>query len=400
VNLTGFSIPQLRAAGFLGPSNVLSIDTNTNTLYLGKDSSVIEIDGLFPNLRRELGQKKLFFDVNNKEISGLSGFVTDIAVNPNSNLLYVVNHFGKRVSEIDPYSTSVLNNFTLPGIATDIAVNPETNMVYVTNRFSDTLSVINLTENTVVANVSLALNPSALAINPETNMIYVADTDSSTVSVINGRTNKVTAGVNFNVNPPNAGFIQCNGQKISRNYTIFDTGTAIECEAIPSSGFQFSSWFGDLVSSTSDNTTRTSSFTPFDSLFGSWFNSTNNNDNAKTTFTVSKHGALSANFINPVQITIPWELLAGIILSPIVGWSIPFIADRERENKRRKNLAEFMMKNIDDELSKPHQNIAEYQKHADELRKKIQDIYTEGKINESSYKRLNNKVSEYEQKPR
>jgi uncharacterized membrane-anchored protein YhcB (DUF1043 family) len=137
-----------------------------------------------------------------------------------------------------------------------------------------------------------------------------------------------------------------------------------------------------------------------DSIFGSLFNSANNNGNdAKTAFAVSKYGALSANFINPVQITIPWELLAGIILSPIVGWLIPFIADRRGENKRSKSLAEFMMKNIDDQLSKPNEDIVEYQKRADELRDKIQNMYTEGKISESSYEKLNNKVSQYQDKP-
>jgi uncharacterized coiled-coil DUF342 family protein len=58
-----------------------------------------------------------------------------------------------------------------------------------------------------------------------------------------------------------------------------------------------------------------------------------------------------------------------------------------------------MMKNIDDQLSKPNEDIVEYRKRADELRDKIQNMYTEGKISESSYEKLNNKVSRYQDKP-
>jgi hypothetical protein len=76
---------------------------------------------------------------------------------------------------------------------------------------------------------------------------------------------------------------------------------------------------------------------------------------------------------------------------------IPFIADRYRENKQRKYVGE-QMTTIDSKLGIPYQNRAEYQNRIDNLRKKIQEIYARGKISESHYETLNNKISQYEEK--
>jgi YVTN family beta-propeller protein len=345
-----------------------ALDTSTDKIYVSTSFENITEIKLIQDF---YNSSRYFFQVGSK-ISGLIGG-TQAVVNPITNMLYV-DDLDERVLEIDPYRKTVAHNYTVPSDVADIAVNPITNVLYATNLFYNFLSVINLKGN-VVENITVGVDPYALAINPETNIIYVTNLGSDTISVINGHTNKVTAGVTFNINPSNAGFIECNGQAISDNYTtIYDTATPLECEAKANSGFQFSSWSGDLTSSISD-------------------------ENAKTRFTVSKYGALSANFINPVQITIPWELLAAIILSPIVGWLVPFFANRARENKRSKNLAEFMMKKIDDELGKPKQNMVEYLQRREELRDEIRDMHANGKISERSYEKLNNMVSEYEDKP-
>jgi uncharacterized membrane protein len=49
-------------------------------------------------------------------------------------------------------------------------------------------------------------------------------------------------------------------------------------------------------------------------------------------------------------------------------------------------------------LGIPYQNRVECQNRIDNLRKKIQEIYARGKISESHYETLNNKISQYEEK--
>lgn len=374
----------------LSADDQIALDMNTNLLYAFEDEIVREIAAPSSGDRdRPFHLKPDFIN----EISGLPIlFTTDIAVNPNTNLLYVVRDFGEGISEIDPYTGTVMNNYTIAGTASDTAVNPETNMVYTTNRGSDTVSIINATSKATMADVSLGQEPRAVAINPENNKIYVANTESSTVSIINGRTNKMEVTVNIDINPANAGYIECNGQEFSGNSTaMYDTGTFLECQGKANTGFQFSSWSGDLASSTPSNTNDQTN-TLFDSLFGSWLNPSNGNDNyAKTTFTVSKYGALSANFINPVQITIPWELLAGIILGPIVGWSIPSIVgwinskrDVGRLNYYHKQIASLYN---DGKLDKNDIKVL------DNLRSHAANEYSKGKINEKNYESLGNEMS-------
>jgi YVTN family beta-propeller protein len=320
--------------------------------------------------------------------------ISDIIVNNQTNMIYVITPGSDTIPMIDGYTDQIAAKVKLRmGAHSAAAVNENTNMIYVTDRISDTVYIINGTTNKVEKEIIVGDQPRGIAVNQVTNKIYVANSFSGTVSVINGTTKNVIAGVTFKTNPLEAGFIECNGKETSSNYTIYDTDTRLECEAIPNSGFQFSSWSGDLVAPTS-NIRAQSKFTVSDYLFGSWFNS--NDNDAKTTVTVSKYGTLAANFIRPVEVSIPTEALLGIILSPIIGWMIPFIANRYREDKQREKLDQYMMKNINDELDKPYQNKVEYQNRLNELRKKIQEMYIERKISESYYEVLNNKISEYD----
>ena len=76
-----------------------------------------------------------------------------------------------------------------------MAVNPNTNRIYVTNDSSDNVSVIDGASNTVVATVAVGSYPHGVAVNPNTNRIYVANSVSNNVSVIDGATNTVVATV-------------------------------------------------------------------------------------------------------------------------------------------------------------------------------------------------------------
>jgi DNA-binding beta-propeller fold protein YncE len=138
---------------------------------------------------------------------------TDIDVNPETNLIYVVgrndsstNEFysdsasGGFVSVIDGRTDQLVKNITMDSDVTSmsVGVNPQTNKVYVTGYLSfdsasSFVSVIDGTTNEVVDYNSLIHIGSSeeIALNPKTNLIYVVSSSSESVSVIHGTTNEI-----------------------------------------------------------------------------------------------------------------------------------------------------------------------------------------------------------------
>ena len=74
-----------------------------------------------------------------------------------------------------------------------IAVNPDTNRIYVANGGSDTVAVIDGAIDRVIANVTVGDLPYTVAVNRAANKIYVSRTFSDLTEVIDGRTNAVQA---------------------------------------------------------------------------------------------------------------------------------------------------------------------------------------------------------------
>ena len=78
-----------------------------------------------------------------------------------------------------------------------IAVNPETNMIYIVNYGSNSISVIDSTYDKLIDNIKLAHKPIDISVNPKTNKIYVVQSmsqkvqSSKNVTVIDGLNNKV-----------------------------------------------------------------------------------------------------------------------------------------------------------------------------------------------------------------
>jgi YVTN family beta-propeller protein len=137
--------------------------------------------------------------------------VAGIAVNPNTNRIYVANSIDNTVSVIDGATNTVIA--TIPvGLTPDgIDVNPNTNQVYIANTGSSVDSgkaaVIDGNTNTVVATIPIAYNAPGVAVNSTTNRIYITTRTNSTflpyVEVIDGATNTLAAdilplGNNFN----------------------------------------------------------------------------------------------------------------------------------------------------------------------------------------------------------
>ena len=285
----------------------------------------------------------------------------DIAINQNTNKVYVTGHLSNSVYVINGYTNKLIR--TIPvGLNPDgIAVNPNTNMIYVANSAANTISVIDGTTENVVSTIQVrGDNPRGIVVNPNTNLIYVANALSGTVSVINGMTNNVMARISFNINPSSGvGGIYCtNGQKILNSTdNIYDINTILNCEARPNTGFTFGAWSGDLAS----------------------FNS---NNNPVIQFPVTRYGTLTAIFTQQTPITIPAAFWAPLY-ALIPGFFIPSIIRWLHGRRQRGHLNKHI-----DIIEREHPEL-------ETINKEIEKLYLDGKINDSHYKLLKDKISEH-----
>jgi YVTN family beta-propeller protein len=347
----------------------LAVNPTTNKVYITNwDSNTVSIiDGKTNSV---VADTRSVDDRSTQEIvvAGISvGNITvdrnptDIAVNPKTNLLYISYLYDDVVDVIDELTLDIVKKFEEFHLPSNIDINPTTGKVYVTTWFGEFTQVIVINGYTheLIDQIPIGGSASDIAVNIDSGLAYVTNTDHNILSVINPHTNKLTAVIRYNINPSNSGTIECNGQNIKNNHIRYDVGTPLECRANPSTGFEFSSWSSDLIS--------------------------NLKDDNPINFAASKHGTLIANFIAPVQISVPWELIVGIIVSPIVGWFIPFFADRFRERSQR-NIASEYITSID--AARKKNDTATLYRLKDEIQKK----FAAGKIAESHYNMLEDRL--------
>src|SRR5215204_1280924 len=90
---------------------------------------------------------------------------------------------------------TIVNNIAVGSSPQGVAVNPDTNRVYVANGLGDSVSVIDGATERVVATIGVGDQPAGVAVNAATQRIYVANLSSDSISVIDGETNTVTATI-------------------------------------------------------------------------------------------------------------------------------------------------------------------------------------------------------------
>lgn len=120
-----------------------------------------------------------------------------VAVNPQTNMIYVVNPVNNTVSVIDGSSDSVVSTIpVLPG-PSGIAVNPITNKIYVSHPSVGNVTVIDGATNSVVDTISAPGTPTCIATNPSINMIYVLQSSNKNVAIIDGLSNKIVQNIPY-----------------------------------------------------------------------------------------------------------------------------------------------------------------------------------------------------------
>jgi DNA-binding beta-propeller fold protein YncE len=149
--------------------------------------------------------------------------------------------------------------------------------------------VINDTTNKKITDIPVGGSPFAMSFNGNTKILYVTNLYSHTISEIYN--NHLLAGISFNISPPSSGNIECNNTKIPNDYYLRVTlDKMLDCKANTNSGFLFSSCRSDFSPSNSNNTDTTSK--------------------------ISRNGNITANYIIPIQFTLPkqyWEGLTAIL---------------------------------------------------------------------------------------
>jgi YVTN family beta-propeller protein len=331
-------------------------------------------------------------DTKIKDIPVGDGPIAIAAVNhPTSDTVYVANFDSSSVSVISGENNTKIKDIPVGDGPTNILSLSDT--VYVANYESDSVSVISTENNTKIGeDIPVGNGPVDIAFDGITNTVYVVNADSNGISVIDPTSNRVVAGITFDVNPFRSGYILCDGLTTPspiQQYMYVYSG--VECTARPNEGFEFVSWEENNLK---DNSTQLITVSPSASPLNSIANIFGIElDEPEATFNITKFGTFTANFKElppalPSEYLIP---LYGIIISTIVGWSIPSIigwarsrADIRKLNHYHKKIASMYGDGkLDENDVEP----------LDRLRSNIVDAYSKGQINEKHYESLKNETS-------
>jgi YVTN family beta-propeller protein len=286
----------------------IALDPFTNTIYVADaDANAIYlIDGATYSLVDQINVFK----------------PTAVAVDPESNLVYVIQHsITPKVSVLDASRDNIaLANITVDQKPNIISIDQGKHKVYVSNSDSNTVSVINSSQNEQVATVSVGNKPAGIAIDEIANVVYVANSMSNIISAINSTSNNILAGVSYDINPQDSGEIYCNDKKIQNtDYVRYDVGTELKCEAFSKSVFpplMFNYWSGDYGNGSDKNPVLT--------------------------FRVSHYGKLISNFkelIPPDYLNTIFGAILAVALPTILG------AVYAKRKKIRKIFGEHTQKN-------------------------------------------------------
>ncbi len=124
-----------------------------------------------------------------------------VAVNPNTNLIYVNTEPGV-VYVIDGATNQVVTTIPTGNGADGIAVDSRLNRIYATNVYDNAVAVIDGRTNAVVDHVTVGKDPGFVAVDEVTGYVYVTNVLGASVSVIDGHTDMILATVSITGTDP------------------------------------------------------------------------------------------------------------------------------------------------------------------------------------------------------
>lgn len=123
-----------------------------------------------------------------------------MAVDEARGKLYVTRAGNAELAIVDEASGSVTNIATGASPCA-VAVNPVTNLIYVVNHEDDTVTVIDGPHGKPLATVKVGKKPQGIVVDAKMNRIYVANVHGNSVSVIDGARNAVIQTLPTGQNP-------------------------------------------------------------------------------------------------------------------------------------------------------------------------------------------------------
>jgi len=150
--------------------------------------------------------------------------VYDLAYNERNGLLYVA--VADNVVIVDPGTGNTLPPISGSGQQRHgVAVNPNTNMIYVTNRAANTVDMIDGATNGVIKTIPVGSGPEGIAVDRDHDRIYVVNVRSSSISIIDGPSSAVIGTLTLNLaGPRQAAVDPVNGRLYIPN---FNNGTFV-----------------------------------------------------------------------------------------------------------------------------------------------------------------------------
>ena len=177
------------------PSLSNSYDRNNNDYSSGINASNTIDEGIIANVSSSLPSI-----LSNSGIA-VNTFPVGIAVNPNTNKVYVANEYSNTVSVIDTETDKVQATINVGSFPYGIDINPLNNRIYVTNRGSNTVSVIDGSIDTKLLDIAVGKSPVGIAVNPTANWIYVTNFVDGTLSIIDDITNEINDTISVGKGP-------------------------------------------------------------------------------------------------------------------------------------------------------------------------------------------------------
>jgi YVTN family beta-propeller protein len=221
ISLHGFKLVDFSAANLKGKPAYKVVYTYTigqdhvetmeyfsvvgNTGYKIKYLSLIEkYPKYLQTAQNMIASLEIYKETRNLDVPGLRVgiYPLGLTINPDTNMLYVVNRDSRSVSAIDASTDRLLANVSVGKLPVAVTVNPNTKLLYVVDASSGTVSVIDgSTYKAVQDNIPTGHFSQAVTIDPLDRMIFVANSGSGTVSVINGIEERVIDNVSLGEKP-------------------------------------------------------------------------------------------------------------------------------------------------------------------------------------------------------
>ena len=119
----------------------------------------------------------------------------NLALNPDSGDMYVVDWYGDYFWVLDPQTFTVTQEVLLGSSLWQLVVSPLGNRLYITDRGLDVVHVLDTADLSVLTTIPTGDDPWGIDITPDGTLIYVTNEDSHNLTVIDATNNSVVTTV-------------------------------------------------------------------------------------------------------------------------------------------------------------------------------------------------------------